>query len=219
MSAFLFYMSPSLGGAGGLSHQEGFGNSCAAATASSYIRTGKRRSGCQAVALNADNFFLAEASSLAGLVEPSSHLPHDSINLVGLQEGWFLFELATPLRQDFMSGCLLWLLIRIMHNLLDRALPIVKTHRQLPSLSAWRETFIGIVSKTFRPCFLGTDLSGLDCSIGDDRGARLGDLSATTVWLALTSVTRRPLASGLYVGAVFQAAVDGVAPARPFHES
>jgi hypothetical protein len=67
-----------------------------------------------------------DGSSLAGADEPTSYLPHELVNLVGLQEGWFLFQFATPRGQDFMLACLVLRWGEVVHHLLDRLFPIAQ---------------------------------------------------------------------------------------------
>jgi hypothetical protein len=58
-----------------------------------------------------------------------SDLSHDLVDLERLQKGRFLFQLHTPLRQDFIPATFRWLVIAFINDLLDRRFPILKTHR------------------------------------------------------------------------------------------
>jgi hypothetical protein len=69
------------------------------------------------------------SASFAVNAEPLSDRSHDLVDLERLQKGRFLFQLHTPLRQDFIPATFRWIVIAFINNLLDGRFPFLKTHR------------------------------------------------------------------------------------------
>jgi hypothetical protein len=51
------------------------------------------------------------------------------------QAGGFVFQLGTPLHQDFILACFCWHVVRFINDLLDGWFPFDKAHRQFPCRS------------------------------------------------------------------------------------
>ena len=66
-------------------------------------------------------------SSTCGFTS-SPDLSHDLVNLVRGQVKRFLVQLRSPFHEDSPFACLLQLMIRLIHKLLDNRFPLFKNH-------------------------------------------------------------------------------------------